>query len=64
MGRSKRLDPYTKDGKTYEDDDFLKGGKITKKSREDRRIANRNLKKSKRQELKREVNKLIEGEEE
>lgn len=61
MGRVKKLEPYTKDGKTYDDEDFPKGGRITRKSREDRRNANRNLKKAKRQELKREIDKLIEN---
>jgi hypothetical protein len=65
MGRKVKLKPYFKDGQEkYTAGDFDTGHKKNKKMRQEARDANRKLKKSKRQELKREVRDLVEKVEE
>jgi hypothetical protein len=50
------MKPYSKDnGEKYSEEDFDNGKKSKKKIRQEARDANRALKKSKRQELKRKL---------
>ena len=64
MGRKVKLKPYSKDGQDkYTESDFDTGHKKKKRIRQDARDANRRLKKSKRQELKRELRNILENEE-
>ena len=54
--KRKSMKPYSKDnGEKYSEEDFDNGKKSKKKIRQDARDANRALKKSKRQELKRKL---------
>ena len=63
MGRKKKLDAYSKDGKEkYTEEDFDDSRKKKRKIREQCRLANCALKKGKRQELKRELEKEIKNE--
>ena len=57
-----KLKPYSKDnGEKYTEKDFDNGRKSKKRIRQEARDANRALKKSKRQELKREVQDIIDN---
>ena len=61
MKRKKRLKPYSKNGiEKYTEEDFDNGRKKKSQIRQEARDANRCLKKSKRQELKRELRNLVE----
>lgn len=62
--KTKKLEPYTKnDMPKYKEDDFMNGRKSVSRARQQARDANRCLKKSKRQELKINLQKLLEFEE-
>jgi hypothetical protein len=58
--KTKKLDAYSKDGKAkYTEEDFDDSRKKKRKVREQVRNANRYLKKAKRQELKKDLDNLI-----
>lgn len=63
--KTKKLKPYSKnDTPKYKEDDFMNGRKSVSRARQQARDANRCLKKSKRQELKIDLQKLLLTEEE
>jgi len=60
----KNLEAFSKNGMPkYKEDDFMNGRKSPSRARQQARDANRCLKKSKRQELKIDLQKLLNSEE-
>lgn len=63
--KTKNLEAYSKHGMPkYKEDDFINGRKSISRARQQARDANRCLKKSKRQELKIDLQKLLNNSEE
>jgi len=62
--KTKKLDPFSKNGMPkYKEDDFMNGRKSPSRARQQARDANRCLKKSKRQELKIVLQKILDFDE-
>jgi hypothetical protein len=61
MSRDKKLEPYTGNGKRGKFEAEIKGDRkyATKAAREEARIANRSLKKSARQEGKKQIRNIL-----